>query len=145
MTIARVHLIFSMFLTGMLCEYTLADERHDLIEVFTDSGTEIVNGDEGMTVFLIDRIYRFERELSRDLPVDPEAAKQAVLHRFRRMDAQLSGELENAAKGLAQSMQYGIDRYPAIVFDGEAVVYGLTDVSAAIRLYRQWQTEGTRQ
>ena len=129
----------------MLCEYTHADEQQDFIEVFTDSRTQIVNGDEGMTVYLIDRIDRFQRELSGNLPVDPEAAKQAVLHRFRRMDAQLSGELENAAKGLVQSRQYGIDRYPAIVFDGEAVVYGLTDVSAAIRLYRQWQTEGTRQ
>jgi integrating conjugative element protein (TIGR03757 family) len=39
-------------------------------------------------------------------------------------------------------MQYGIDRYPAIVFDGHAVVYGVTDVQAATRIYEQWQEEG---
>ena len=144
-TIARPHLILSIFLTGVLCEYTHADEKQEFIEVFADSGTQIVNGDEGVTVYQIDRIDRFKRELSSDLPVDPEAAKRAAMHHFQRMDAQLSGELENAAKGLVQSMQYGIDRYPAIVFDGEAVVYGLTDISAATQLYRRWQAEGTRQ
>jgi hypothetical protein len=41
--------------------------------------------------------------------------------------------------GLVQAMQYGIDRYPAIVFDGKAVVYGITDVRAATQRYQQWQ------
>ena len=145
MTIARAHLIHSILLTGTLCEYTRAGEQQDFIEVFTDSRTQVMNGDERMIVYQIDWIDRFERELSSDLPVDPEAAKRAAMHHFQRMDAQLSGELENAAKGLVQSMQYGIDRYPAIVFDGEAVVYGLTDISAATQLYRRWQAEGTRQ
>ena len=40
-------------------------------------------------------------------------------------------------------MQYGVDRYPAIVFNGEAVVYGLTDLSNALDHYRTWQA-GTR-
>ena len=61
------------------------------------------------------------------------------------MDAQLSSELENAAKGLVQAMQYGIDRYPAIVFDGVAVVYGVTDVIAATQIYQRWKTRGARQ
>jgi hypothetical protein len=28
------------------------------------------------------------------------------------------------------------------VFDGHAVVYGVTDVQAATRIYEQWQEEG---
>ena len=83
--------------------------------------------------------------LSEDLPSDPANAKQLVLARFQRMDTQLSSELKNAAKGLAQAMQYGINRYPAIVFDGDAVVYGVTDVSAATQLFQRWQTRGERQ
>ena len=47
------------------------------------------------------------------------------------MDVGLSGELENAAIGLVKAMQYGLDRYPAIVFDGQFVVYGMTDRVAA--------------
>ncbi len=42
-------------------------------------------------------------------------------------------------------MQYGVDRYPAIVFDGKAVVYGVTDVKAATRLYEQWREAGEEQ
>jgi len=38
-------------------------------------------------------------------------------------------------------MQYGIDRYPAIVFGGEVVVYGLTDPNAALVYYQKWQAE----
>ena len=52
--------------------------------------------------------------------------------------------VENAAKGLVQAMQYGIDRYPAIVFDGKAVVYGITDVRAATQRYQQWQAGEAR-
>ena len=37
-------------------------------------------------------------------------------------------------------MQYGIDRIPAIVFDSQAVVYGVTDLSAALAHYQAWQS-----
>ena len=99
----------------------------------------VVNNADGITVYYIDRIDRLQKELSKDLPADPVTAKQTALHRFQRMDNKLSHELENAANGLVQATQYGIDRYPAIVFDGKAVVYGITDIRAATQLYRQWQ------
>ncbi len=102
------------------------------------------NGADGITVYYIDRIDRLQKELSKDLPADPVTAKQTALHRFQRMDNKLSHELENAANGLVQAMQYGIDRYPAIVFDGNAVVYGITDIRAATQRYRQWQAGGAR-
>ena len=115
------------------------------IEVFIDSSLQIVSGNDHTTVYLIDRIYKLQEELSIDLPADPESAKSLALQRFQRMNTQLSRELENAAKGLVQAMQYGIDRYPAIVFDGQAVVYGLTDIPAATQLYQRWQAESATQ
>ena len=120
-------------------------EQAPTIEVFTDSSLQIVSGNDNKTVYLIDRIYKLQEELSIDLPADPESAKSLALQRFQRMDTQLSRELENAAKGLVQAMQYGIDRYPAIVFDGQAVVYGLTDIYAASQLYQRWQAESAEQ
>ena len=117
----------------------IAIEKDPTIEVFTDSSLQIVSGNDHATVYLIDRINRLQQELSNDLPADSESAKTLALQRFQRMDTQLSSELENAAKGLVQAMQYGIDRYPAIVFDGRAVVYGITDIQTAIQRYRQWQ------
>jgi integrating conjugative element protein (TIGR03757 family) len=44
-----------------------------------------------------------------------------------------------AATALAKAMQVGVDRYPAVVFDGEAVVYGVTDLTFALEQYRAWQ------
>ena len=144
MNSARAHLILSIVLIGMLCEPVLADEPSIAIEVFTSSMNPVANGTDGITVYCIDRIDRIQQELSKDLPANPEAAKQTALRRFQRMDNTLSHELENASNGLVQAMQYGIDRYPAIVFDGNAVVYGITDVRAAIQRYRQWQTGEAR-
>ena len=141
MNSARAHLILSIVLTGALCEPVLADEPSIAIEVFTGSMNPVANGTDGITVYYIDRIDRIQQELSKDLPATPEAAKQTVLRRFQR---KLSHELENASNGLVQAMQYGIDRYPAIVFDGNAVVYGIIDVRAATQRYRQWQAGEAR-
>ncbi|MEA2093693.1 MAG: DUF1525 domain-containing protein [Pseudomonadota bacterium] len=41
--------------------------------------------------------------------------------------------------GLARALQYGIDRYPAIVFDGQLVVYGVTELGQALHQYYHWQ------
>tara|TARA_B100001540_G_C15792947_1_gene636334 strand:+ start:1937 stop:2329 length:393 start_codon:yes stop_codon:yes gene_type:complete len=127
-----------------LCEPVLADKPPSAIEVFTDSMNPVANNADGITVYYIDRIDRLQKELSKDLPADPVTAKQTALHRFQRIDSHLSSELENAANGLVQAMQYGIDRYPAIVFDGKAVVYGITDVRAATQRYQQWQAGEAR-
>jgi integrating conjugative element protein (TIGR03757 family) len=48
--------------------------------------------------------------------------------------------MQRAAMGLAKAVQYGVDRYPAIVFDGQVVVYGITDLEAALQHYRAWLT-----
>ena len=51
---------------------------------------------------------------------------------------------KNAAIGLAKAVQYGIDRYPAIVFDGRVVVYGVTDLVEALDRYKAWRWEPAR-
>ena len=153
MNIENAQFIISLLLTGTLCASVQASEiaieqtieQAPTIEVFTDSSLQIVSGNDHTTVYLIDRIYKLQEELSIDLPADSESAKSLALQRFQRMDTQLSRELENAAKGLVQATQYGIDRYPAVVFDGRAVVYGLTDIPAATQLYQRWQAESAAQ
>ena len=121
-----------------------------LIEIFTASPfvmneqgiQQLANkGEAEYKLYSVDRIDHLQQRLSRGLPSDPVQAKQAVLKRFQSMDADLSRQLENAAKGLAKALQYGIDRYPAIVFDGEAVIYGVTDLGVATSHYRRWQAQ----
>ena len=41
-------------------------------------------------------------------------------------------------------MHYGIDRTPAIVFDRQAVIYGVTELDDAIEQYTQWREQGSR-
>lgn len=122
----------------MLCGSAWASEGPASIEVFVGSTFHEINSMKYTTVYRIDRIDELQKELPHQLPRDPEKAKQLALRRFQRMDAQLSHQLENAAKGLMQALQYGINRYPAIVFDGQAVVYGVTDIETAARLYERW-------
>ena len=129
----------------MLCESTWASEDPLVIEVFTDSTFKHINSVNNTTVYRMDRIDRFQQALSQQLPGDPEIAKKTVIQRLEGMDADLSNDLEYAAKSLLQALQYGINRYPAIVFDGQAVVYGVTDIKAATLLYQQWQVKGSQQ
>jgi len=119
-----------------------------MIEVFTTSQYPIQNNThrrapEDSAVhdrrYHLDRIKLLQQALSQGLPSDPKAAKQQVLLRLQSMDSALSHQLEHAGNGLAQAMAYGIDRMPAVVFDGQAVVYGVTDIEDALLHYRQWR------
>ncbi len=123
-----------------------------VIEAFTSVKYPIVdtrgigNKSRGLeiTVYEIDGIESMERDLSIDLPADPEKSKRIALHRIQHLDDQTRTKMQMAAQGLAKAMQYGVDRYPAIVFDGQAVVYGVTDVQIALAHYRTWRREGKR-
>ncbi len=94
--------------------------------------------------YVIDRISLLKRTLSEGLPSDAQKAKALVLNRFQSLDASTNQQLENAAKGLVKAMDYGVDRYPAIVFDGQAVIYGVTDIDVATAYYKQWREKGIR-
>ncbi|MCB1736182.1 MAG: TIGR03757 family integrating conjugative element protein [Gammaproteobacteria bacterium] len=121
-----------------------------MIEAFTVSGIPIAKafeaGRDSRTVYVyeIDGIESIERDLSIDMPADPEKSKRIALDRIQHMDDQSKATMRMVAQGLAKAMQYGVDRYPAIVFDGQAVVYGVTDVQTALAHYRVWRREDKR-
>jgi integrating conjugative element protein (TIGR03757 family) len=96
------------------------------------------------TTYTIDGLQRFESGLSERLPADPDAAKAEALRRIQRLDDARMAPAKNAAIGLAKAVQYGVDRYPAIVFDGRAVVYGVTDLVEALDRFEDWQRDQTR-
>ena len=120
------------------------------IEVFTASGIPIAKdfkaGYNSGTAYVyeIDGIKRIEAKLSEGLPADAGRSKRVVLQRFQQLREEDHARMQHAAMGLAKAMQYGVDRYPAIVFDGQAVVYGVTDVQTAITHYQTWRREGKR-
>ncbi|WP_293714717.1 TIGR03757 family integrating conjugative element protein [Thiolapillus sp.] len=123
-----------------------------VVEVFTTDEYRFVSTDDAsnklrgldIMVYEIDGIESMERALSIDMPADPVQSKQIALRRLQGMDDQTRMKMQSAAQGLAKAMQYGVDRYPAIVFDGQAVVYGVTDVQTALAHYQSWRREGKR-
>ncbi|MEW8145898.1 MAG: TIGR03757 family integrating conjugative element protein [Candidatus Thiodiazotropha endolucinida] len=123
-----------------------------LVEIFTTTDVPIVRevginshalyGQARLYVYELDGIRRTEAILSEGLPTDPEQSKQIVLQQFQQLVQEDRTRMQHTAMGLAKAMQYGVDRYPAIVFDGQAVVYGVTDVQSALAHYRAWRREG---
>ena len=121
-----------------------------VIEVFTSANRPIVDTDakrtgrglQGpeVTVYEIDGIQAAERDLSLNLPAEPQQSKPIALHRIQNLDEQTRSRMQASATALAKAMQYGIYRYPAIVFDGQAVVYGVTDLHVALAHYQAWRT-----
>jgi len=121
-----------------------------LIEVFTSADLPVVGEtaihrqpdyrEIKLQLYEIEGIQRIEADLSRDLTADPEAAKRVVLQRIQQLDEASRGRMQRVAIGLAKAMEYGIDRFPAIVFNGQAVVYGVADLPAALTHYQAWRT-----
>lgn len=112
-----------------------------LIEAFTDSGHPIIADHQGnnVRVYEIDGIKRFEEELSLGLPAGPDAARRQAIERVTQVDEERVRRVKRDAMGLAKAVQYGIDRYPAVVFDREAVVCGVTDLAEARNRYQLWR------
>ena len=96
-------------------------------------------GKYAITVHRLDGIERFEKRISEGLPADPEPAKSQVLARMKTVDREQTDALQETAESLALAMQYGVERYPAVVFDARWVIYGVANLPAAIRKFQQFQ------
>jgi integrating conjugative element protein (TIGR03757 family) len=92
-----------------------------------------------LTVYYVDGLERFEAYLSQALPREPAAAEAEALRRLQALDATRLRSAKDAAHGLTLASQYGIERAPAIVFDGQAVVYGVKDIHAALLRHERWR------
>lgn len=113
------------------------------IEIFTTSDRPMAITESarqrlsGITVYDLDGLEHFEAYLSQQLPIEPTAAEAEVLRRLQQIDRLRLQSAKDAASGLTLASEYGVDRVPAVVFDGRAVVYGVTDVEIAIAHYRR--------
>lgn len=117
------------------------------IELFTTTDLqfiELVDEEEGssrsinLQVYELNGIQLVEAELSRNLTADPAQSKRILLQRIQELDEQTRKRMQRSATGLARAMQYGIDRYPAIVINGQVIVYGVTDLNTALSQYQSW-------
>lgn len=120
------------------------------IEVFTSSEWAVSSADRErlrtatVAIYAVDGLERFQSALSEGLPADPKEAKAVAFRRIQQLDDAHMAPAKNAAIGLAKAVQYGVDRYPAIVFDERTVVYGVTDLVEVLDRYDAWQREQAR-
>lgn len=104
------------------------------VEVFTLSTLPVTNA-QGASVYYLDAVSLLEQHLSLNLPTDPTQAQAMVTQRMASLGPQLDARARSGAAGLARAAQLGMQRAPAIVFDGKWAVYGVTDVDAARRIF----------
>lgn len=115
------------------------------LEVFTAAEFPVGGQDDRrlqeatVTVYAVDGLEQFESTLSQNLPADAGAAKAEALRRIGELDDARMAPAKDAAIGLAKALQYGVDRYPAVVVNGTAVVYGVTDLVEAVARYQAWR------
>lgn len=104
------------------------------IEVFTLSTLPLTNARDA-SVYYVDAVELLQQQLSAGLPADPKRAQEMVAQRMAALGPQLETRARAGASGLARAAQLGVQRAPAIVFDGKWAVYGVTDVDAARRIF----------
>ena len=115
------------------------------VEVFTVAGYPISGRGSAeleaatVAVYSVEGLAALESALSENLPTDSEAAKAEALRRIGGLNDAQVAQAKDAAMGLTQAVQYGVDRTPAIVIDGAVVIYGVTDLVDAVRRYEAWR------
>jgi integrating conjugative element protein (TIGR03757 family) len=113
---------------------TAAQAAGARVEAFSVGALPMVNARDA-SVHHVDALLRLEQQLSANLPSDPSRAHAVVAQRIAMLGPRLEHAVREGSAGLARCAQLGIQRVPAIVFDGRWVVYGVTDVDAARRIF----------
>jgi len=95
-----------------------------------------------ITILNLDAVQSLHAQLSQGLPNDETLARTVVQQKIADIGrSKLEDELRTAYLPLGAMMAYGLDRYPVIIFDQQAVIYGVTDLAQAINQYRQWRED----
>ena len=117
------------------------------VDVFVESGVEIYGISElearvprvMITIRAIDGVATLATWLSTDLPHDPDLAKRLALQRLRAITVSQRDTVQDSVDALVLARRHGVRRYPAVLFDTRAVVYGVTDLAEAYARYLKWQ------
>lgn len=113
------------------------------VEVFTIAGEPVVNAPDSAVVIELDAPARLDARLSHGLPNDPDRAKQVLQSRMEGPEWQATLQRYNQVyTGLARAWMLGVEQVPAVVVDGQYVVYGEHDVAAALAEIEQAREGG---
>ncbi len=128
----------AVLLSALACVTPPPAAAQERIEVFRLSDQSIV-ASPGTTVYVVDAMRQYMARLSSGLSRNPADAQQAARTRLQALTAQNKEALHAASSALVRAAEYRIAKAPAIVFDGRAVLYGITDIEQARAIYRGWK------
>ncbi len=124
----------------LVCSHGLMAAEPGRIEIFTTARYPIATASTpAVLVYNLDLPGLIEAELSTRLPQDREAAAQLASAELPGAWRKNAETLTHAYQGLLKARQYSLQKLPAVVFDGQAVIYGIIDLSQALSDYRRWQ------
>jgi integrating conjugative element protein (TIGR03757 family) len=103
----------------------------------------VIENDRGnftIEVLNLDAVADFEQRLGSRLPANEKQALLLVGQRIAKIgQSELNTELRHAYQALSVAMSYGVGSYPAIIIDQQVILYGVTDLTLAIEIYRLWE------
>lgn len=73
------------------------------------------------------------------LPANPALAAALAKDYLKAHEAELGQQLLPTYAGLSQAVNLGLNQYPALVFNSQAVIIGVTDIQQGLAIYRQWR------
>ena len=73
------------------------------------------------------------------LPANPALATQLAKGYLKAHEAGLGQQLLPTYAGLSQAVNLGLNQYPALVFNHQAVIIGVTDIQQGLSIYQQWR------
>jgi len=113
-------------------------------DLFPITGIQDLQGQGYLVnVYNLDDGKRLVTQIGSNLPHNQEAAKKVLQQWFKKIgNRQVKVQFKKAYQAVTISTQYGLTRYPAVVFNhGESVVYGETNIVQALRHYQQWKVK----
>ncbi len=119
------------------------------LEVFTTSARAIKELSEHdnrgrsyhLTIYDMNRVEEWEKEVSAGLSGDEETARAQVDSRIEAMGGKtvFESQVLEAYSPLMRAVELGLNEYPSVVINEQFVVYGTDSAEAAIERYRTWE------
>lgn len=108
------------------------------IEVFTASHIPVFQVPSDATVVELDALAGLDEQLGYQLPTNLQQAERIAQQRLQSPSFQaLAQRYEQAAMAISRAWMLGINKIPAVVVNGQYVVYGQPNVAAALALIAQ--------
>ena len=131
--------------SGLLMLFSMTASAKPVIEVITSDRYPVTGVQSALNQGYAVQIYNLNdgkklvKRLAGTLPPNQTAAKQKLENTLHNMGQQaVQAAFMKAFKAQQLAAQYGLDRYPAIVFEhGRSVIYGVTDLNAALKRYHR--------